>query len=111
MIKLFSLKQQSKDGSTTQSCRKTSAAYLRIQKGKLTMYNESSVYFQFSPIDAADLPSAVFYTRCMRCVMVQSVSSPWGARFCVDGVHECMYMCMYVKSEYNHTVVCEFKGQ
>ena len=34
MIKLFSLKQQSKDGSTSQSSRKTSAAYLRIQKGK-----------------------------------------------------------------------------
>ena len=63
MIKLFSLKQQSKDGSTTQSSRKTSAAYLRIQKGK-HVYNDikSSVY---SPIDAADLPacsapSAVF---------------------------------------------------
>ncbi|CAI8020870.1 NEDD8-conjugating enzyme Ubc12 [Geodia barretti] len=32
MIKLFSLKQQSKDGSTAQSSKKTSAAYLRIQK-------------------------------------------------------------------------------
>ena len=37
MIKLFSLKQQSKDGSTSQSSRKTSAAYLRIQKGELVI--------------------------------------------------------------------------
>ena len=34
MIKLFSLKQQSKEGGIPQSSRKTSAAYLRIQKGK-----------------------------------------------------------------------------
>ena len=34
MIKLFSLKQQSKEGGGSQSSRKTSAAYLRIQKGE-----------------------------------------------------------------------------
>ena len=35
MIKLFSLKQQSKEGGGgSQSTRKTSAAYLRIQKGE-----------------------------------------------------------------------------
>ena len=33
MIKLFSLKQQSKDGLNPQSSKKTSAAYLRVQKG------------------------------------------------------------------------------
>ena len=38
MIKLFSLKQQSKDGLNPQSSKKTSAAYLRVQKGK---YNVS----------------------------------------------------------------------
>ena len=36
MIKLFSLKQQSKDGLNPQSSKKTSAAYLRIQKGTCT---------------------------------------------------------------------------
>lgn len=34
MIKLFSLKQQSKDGLNPQSSKKTSAAYLRVQKGR-----------------------------------------------------------------------------
>lgn len=33
MIKLFSLKQQTKEGVNPQSSKKTSAAYLRIQKG------------------------------------------------------------------------------
>lgn len=38
MIKLFSLKQQTKAGANPQSTKKTSAAYLRVQKG---MYNQS----------------------------------------------------------------------
>jgi len=33
MIKLFSLKQQAKTGPNPQSAKKTSAAYLRVQKG------------------------------------------------------------------------------
>lgn len=44
MIKLFSLKQQSKDGTSSQSSRKTSAAYLRIQKGKLVLLQLRHAY-------------------------------------------------------------------
>lgn len=39
MIKLFSLKQQAKAGSNPQSTKKTSAAYLRVQKG-----NDQSIF-------------------------------------------------------------------
>ena len=38
MIKLFSLKQQSKDGVNPQSSKRTSAAYLRVQKGTYKCY-------------------------------------------------------------------------
>lgn len=38
MIKLFSLKQQSKDGVNPQSSKRTSAAYLRVQKGTCNCY-------------------------------------------------------------------------
>jgi hypothetical protein len=34
MIKLFSLKQQTKEGNNPQTTKKTSAAYLRVQKGR-----------------------------------------------------------------------------
>ena len=33
MIKLFSLKQQGKDGGSQQSSQKSTAAFLRVQKG------------------------------------------------------------------------------
>lgn len=33
MIKLFSLKQQAKEGGAPQSSKKSTAAYLRVQKG------------------------------------------------------------------------------
>lgn len=57
MIKLFSLKQQSKDGLNPQSSKKTSAAYLRVQKGLIviiwTAYVHESLLDSCSKANAA----------------------------------------------------------
>ena len=56
MIKLFSLKQQAKDGSTPhQSSLKTSAAFLRVQKGSnFVLLGKSYLYF-LPGLDLAEL--------------------------------------------------------
>ena len=50
MIKLFSLKQQSKDGLNPQSSKKTSAAYLRVQKGTIILHVSYPYIYQIVDI-------------------------------------------------------------
>jgi ubiquitin-conjugating enzyme E2 M len=52
MIKLFSLKQQGKEGGTQQSSQKSTAAFLRVQKG---IKNNMNKHCGFVSIDLAEL--------------------------------------------------------
>ena len=55
MIKLFSLKQQSKDGVNPQSSKRTSAAYLRVQKGTYKCYKVVYLYLVKNTLESRNL--------------------------------------------------------
>ncbi len=63
MIKLFSLKQQAKAGTNPQSTKKTSAAYLRVQKGNV----QSKSYVDAASFDVGIRNYDVYLYMCRYC--------------------------------------------